>query len=133
MPPLLVQICQQLPNLGLLPPVAESEGDRQHGGNGPIRRPGNHHLHRPQHPLHGNGALPHDQGVQQRALGRKSGEDFELLSIYLFGTALDTLKCYEKLEMCRFTQILCQKDVKVLRAERKLLIKINKPCLYSFL
>lgn len=63
MPPLLVQIRQHLSDLGLLPCVAEDQGGRQHGGHGPICGSGHHNLHRPQHPVYGHGALPHDPRI----------------------------------------------------------------------
>ena len=71
---LLVQVCQHVPDLGLLPSVAEGQGDREHGGHGSVCGPSHHHLHCAQHPVHGHGALPHDQGVQQRAVSGEPGE-----------------------------------------------------------
>lgn len=62
-PILVVQICPHVPGVGLLLSVAEAEAICQAGGDGPLRGPGHHHLHRAQHAVHGHGALPHDRGV----------------------------------------------------------------------
>ncbi len=71
---MLVQVCQQLPYLGLLSSLAEGEGDYEHGGDGSICRPGHNHLHCSQHPLHGYGALPYDRQVQPCAVSWEPGE-----------------------------------------------------------
>ena len=73
-PPLLVQVRQLLPDLGLPPHLAAVQGGDEHGGDGPLRGPGHHNLHRPQHALHGHGALPNDHRVQQRVVCGEPGE-----------------------------------------------------------
>lgn len=71
---MLVQVCQQLPDLGLLSSLAEGEGDYEHGGDGSVCRPGHNHLHCSQHSLHGYGALPYDRNVQPCAVSWEPGE-----------------------------------------------------------
>lgn len=73
-PPLLVQICQYLFDLGLLPSVAENQRDCQHGGHGPICGSDHHNLHRAQYPFHGHGALSNDWRVWQCPLSWKPGK-----------------------------------------------------------
>lgn len=60
MSPLLVRVCPSLPGVGVLPLLAETEAAGQDHGDGSLPGPGHHRLHRPQYPLHGYGALPHD-------------------------------------------------------------------------
>lgn len=72
--PLLVQVCQHLSDLGLLSSVAENQRSCQHGGHGPLCGPHHHSLHRPQHPFHGHGALPHDPTVWYGPLSWKPGK-----------------------------------------------------------
>lgn len=74
MPSLLVHLRQEVPDLELLPLVAAAEGVCEVHGDGSLPGPGDHHLYRPEHPLHGPGALPHDRGVQHHAVGGQSGE-----------------------------------------------------------
>lgn len=62
-PPLLVHFCQGVPDLGQVPVVAEGKGVCEDDRYGSLPRPGNNHLYRPQHPLHGHGALPHDTAL----------------------------------------------------------------------
>lgn len=59
-PSLLVQIRQEVPDLGLLPLVAEDEGLGEVHGDGSFPGPGYHRMHCAEHPLHGPGALSHD-------------------------------------------------------------------------
>lgn len=62
-PSLLVQVCQHVPHLGVLSLLAEDQACSLLDCHGPICRPRHYHLHCPQHPLHGNGALPHDSPI----------------------------------------------------------------------
>lgn len=55
--------------------MGDAEGVCQAGGDGPLRGPGHHHLHRAQHSLHGHGALPHDGGVRERAERGEPGRE----------------------------------------------------------
>lgn len=71
---MLVQVCQQLPDLGLLSSLAEGEEDCEHGGDGSICRLGHNHLHCSQHPLYGYGTLPYDTRVQPCAVSWEPGE-----------------------------------------------------------
>lgn len=59
-PSLLVHICQEVPDMGLLPLVAEDEGVREVHGDGSFPGSRYHHMHCAEHALHGPGALPHD-------------------------------------------------------------------------
>lgn len=58
--PLLVHLCQEVPDMGMLPLVATGEGVGDVDGDGSLPGPGYHHMHRAEHPLHGSGTLPHD-------------------------------------------------------------------------
>ena len=73
-PPLLVHLRPPLPGVGVQPLLAEGEAAGEHHGDGPLPGPGHHRVHRPQHALHGHGALPHDRRVQRHAQHRKPGE-----------------------------------------------------------
>lgn len=72
--PLLVHICQDVPDMGMLPLVAEGEGVGDTDGDGSLPGPGHHHMHRAEHPLHGSGTLPYDGRVQHYALSGQFGE-----------------------------------------------------------
>lgn len=58
---MLVFICQKVPDMELLPLVAEVEGVGEVHGDGSFSGSWYHHMHRAQHPVHGSGALPHDR------------------------------------------------------------------------
>lgn len=73
MPSMLVRLRPSLPGVGVLPLLAEGEAAGEDHGDGPLPGPGHHHLHRPQHALHGHGALPNDGGVQRHAEHREPG------------------------------------------------------------
>lgn len=74
MPPLLVRLRPPLPGVGVLPLLAEGEAAGEDHGDGPLPGPGHHRLYRPQHALHGHGALSHDRRVQRHAQHRKPGK-----------------------------------------------------------
>lgn len=59
-PSLLVHICQEVPDMGLLPLVAEDKGVGEDHGDGSFPGFRYHHMHCAEHPLHGPGALPND-------------------------------------------------------------------------
>lgn len=73
MSPVLVRLRPPLPGVGVLSQLAEVEAAGEDYGDGPLPGPGHHHLHRPQHALHGHGALPYDRRVQRHAEHRKPG------------------------------------------------------------
>ena len=73
MSPVLVRLRRPLPGVGVQPLLAAGEGAGEDHGDGPLPGSGHHHLHRPQHALHGHGALPHDRRVQRHAEHRKPG------------------------------------------------------------
>lgn len=60
---MLVQVFKHLPYLGMLPLLAEGQGDCEPDRDGPLCGLGNHYLHRSQHHVHGHGALPNDGAV----------------------------------------------------------------------
>lgn len=74
-PPLLVHVCQEVPDMGLLPLVAAGEGVGEVHGDGSFSGSGYHHMHCAEHPLHGPGALPHDRRVQHHALSGQLGKE----------------------------------------------------------
>lgn len=71
---LLVHFCAQVPSVDVLPWLAQAERVGQDHGDGSLSGPGDYHLHRAQHTLHGTGALPHDRRLQQDAFRRQPGE-----------------------------------------------------------
>lgn len=76
-PSLLVQVCQHVPHLGVLSLLAEDQACGLLNCDGPICRPRHYHLHCPQHPLHGDGALPHDSSFWGRLVHWQLGEKLQ--------------------------------------------------------
>lgn len=58
--PMLVHVCQEVFNMGLLPLVAKDKGVCKVHGDGSFPGSGDHHMHCAKHLVHGPGALPHD-------------------------------------------------------------------------
>lgn len=72
--PVLVRVRSQVSGVDVLPRLAEAEGVGEVHGEWSLPGSGHHHLHRPQHALHGTGTLSHDRRVQQDAVRGQPGE-----------------------------------------------------------
>lgn len=71
---LLVQICSQIPHLGVLSSVAENQENSKHDCDGPIYGPGYYLLHCTEHIIYGHGTSANGERVRKNVVCGKPGK-----------------------------------------------------------